>query len=469
LKKKIFINYRRKDTGGHAHALFEKLARKFGAGNVKFDVVGLVPPGHDFEVVLKKSIADCDVMLSVVGPDWGEALKLRTNEDNAAEEQTRRASKDYVVEEIAIAMAFHREIIPVLVGGAQMPDPADLPQAIRAFALRQAVELRSNSYDAGFRTLHDAIKRSGPPRGTLIGAGLGFALGATLVGVALAYLWMSPRDFTHDFFRKDRNIYDSIRADYYGSALKSENVTVGKIVYVRYITPEFQVGIHAYLDVDRGSKDGEGWIDTKVSSANQLNLKRVDWFQWGGNATPILSGTSRDGENPNRIIVRPGSPTNFAIIKYYDDKAGGGDHFHFTLSGGDAGESSPVIENYVVVPRKHLDVFDINRYLFDLVPCDWCWGSVSISFSSVLFEPIDASTEKARPARDLLSQLASIEKCPWNESRCTENYERARRKTATIFSDGAFHSDVAVFHFATRPRRDMVLLYRFCSNSKGCR
>jgi hypothetical protein len=167
--------------------------------------------------------------------------------------------------------------------------------------------------------------------------------------------------------------------------------------------------------------------------------------------------------------VRPGAPSNFAIIKYYQDPAGEGDHFHFTLSGRDADESSPIIDNYVVVPREYLDVFDINRYLFDLVPCRWCSRGVSLSFSSIAFKPVDASAEAAQPARDLLSKLLAISQCPWDKARCAENYEPVKRVISGIFYGDSFGSDVAVFHLATPPRRDMVLLYRFCAEGKGCR
>lgn len=453
MPKKIFICYRRGDAGGYAHDLFSRLKSKFGSRNVTLDV-RVIPPGHDFVGILTTSISACDIVLAVVGPDWPAILE-------------RRTTKDYVVEEIIAAIAYRKLIIPVLVGNARMPDEGDLPAEIRAFGRCQAVELRGSSYDADFRTLTRAVKRSGPQQGPcrLVSGVLGVALVLTLAG--LVYVWMSTRDFSPKFFRTDQNIYASIKEDYYGPKLKGVNVAVERIVYVRYITPEFQIGIHAYLGIKRTPGSGLGWIDVKVASESYLDQKDVDWFQWDGEGAPTLTGTSRMGDNPNQFIVRPGSPSNFAIFKYYDDRVGGGDHFHFTLSGHDVGEGFPIIDNYVVVPRNNLDIFHVNKYLFDIVPCSWCSGGASIGFSSVSFKPVDTSAQQAQPARDLLSRFQLVATCSWDDKRCHDNYLPARREIGAIFSHDSFHSDVAVFHLSTKPRRDMVLLYRFCSEKEG--
>lgn len=129
----VFINYRRDDTAGIAGRLFDRLEQDFTHDQLFFDVDS-IPPGENFFEYLNKQVEACDVLLAVVGPNWQGQLD---KEDYESEEHT----KDYARVEIEAALRQGKKVIPVLVGGAEMPREDELPKAMRPFALRNAVRL----------------------------------------------------------------------------------------------------------------------------------------------------------------------------------------------------------------------------------------------------------------------------------------------------------------------------------------
>ena len=90
---KIFINYRREDSIATAGRLADRLTDTFGRDNLFMDVDN-IPVGINFDEYLKSQVAACDVVLSVIGPNWLNA-KDETNQ--------RRLDKpdDFVAIELA--------------------------------------------------------------------------------------------------------------------------------------------------------------------------------------------------------------------------------------------------------------------------------------------------------------------------------------------------------------------------------
>ena len=72
----VFLSYRREDSQYIAQSIFEALIEKFGEGSVFFDVDTL-PLGEDFRRHLEKQVAQCDVLLAVIGDDWLDVLNRR--------------------------------------------------------------------------------------------------------------------------------------------------------------------------------------------------------------------------------------------------------------------------------------------------------------------------------------------------------------------------------------------------------
>lgn len=95
-----------------------------------------VAPGQEFVGVIGNTIAACDVVLVVIGPGWLETLRERSD----AQQQ------DYVRYEIEVALARGIAIVPVLVGGARMPQADALPDRLAPLALHQAAELRDSTF-----------------------------------------------------------------------------------------------------------------------------------------------------------------------------------------------------------------------------------------------------------------------------------------------------------------------------------
>jgi TIR domain/PASTA domain len=137
----IFINYRRSDTDGEATHLYGDLAGRFGAPRVFVDLEGILPAA-DFRQRIYEAIDSCDVMVTLVGPDWstmrGPSGARRLDEPD-----------DLLREEIARALSRNIPVIPVLVNNTPMPKT--LPYKIQGLARLQAAPLRNTdwAYDLG--------------------------------------------------------------------------------------------------------------------------------------------------------------------------------------------------------------------------------------------------------------------------------------------------------------------------------
>jgi TIR domain-containing protein len=134
----IFISYRRDDAGGYAGRLEDGLERVFGVGSAFRDVADL-RPGDDYFQVLTQRIASAVAVLVVIGPRWLTAER---------EGQPRLERHDDVVrQEVRAALASGKPVIPVLVGGATMPEASMLPPSLAPLARFQAVSLSETGWE----------------------------------------------------------------------------------------------------------------------------------------------------------------------------------------------------------------------------------------------------------------------------------------------------------------------------------
>lgn len=198
---KVFISYRREETAGHAGRLYDAIAERFGDGNVFMDVE--LAPGVDFVERITEAVGACRALLVVIGPRWASA--------SPGGGAPRIAEPgDFVRLEVETALARSEvRVIPVLVGGAQMPPSAELPESLRALARRNAIELSDLRwrYDVGRladtldgltgataprepapspRRPGDAAPAAAPAAATAPAAGVGSLVLLLLEGVALA-------------------------------------------------------------------------------------------------------------------------------------------------------------------------------------------------------------------------------------------------------------------------------------------
>jgi TIR domain/Domain of unknown function (DUF4384) len=135
----VFISYRRGDSIATAGRIRDRLVQAFGRKRVFVDVDD-IPHGQDFVKILESKVAECDVLLAIIGPAWL----------SAGDEHGRRRlddPEDFVAIEIASALAKDKTaVIPVLVDGAKMPAASELPGPLKALTRRNAIELRNTQF-----------------------------------------------------------------------------------------------------------------------------------------------------------------------------------------------------------------------------------------------------------------------------------------------------------------------------------
>ena len=133
---RVFLSYRRKDSSTIAGRLHDRLSAAFRRTCV-FKDVDSIEYGDDFNVRIAAAIERCHVLVAVVGPAWVTA---------ADETGSRRLDdpRDPVRIEIEAALDRKLPVIPLLVGGASMPSPSELPASLRPFCSRNAARVRDD-------------------------------------------------------------------------------------------------------------------------------------------------------------------------------------------------------------------------------------------------------------------------------------------------------------------------------------
>lgn len=146
----LFISYRREDTVAYAGRLYDHLSSHFGADRVFMDI-GQIAPGEDFVEVLDARIRSSEVVIALIGPLW---LSVSNDQGRRIEQ-----ADDFVRYELAAALTQGKRLIPVLVGGARMPNVKELPAAIGALARCQAHPVDDTRFDYDLDALIRSIER----------------------------------------------------------------------------------------------------------------------------------------------------------------------------------------------------------------------------------------------------------------------------------------------------------------------
>jgi hypothetical protein len=136
---RIFISYRREETAYPAGWLYDRLADRFGGGQV-FKDVDSIELGDDFVEVITRAVGSCDVLLALIGDEWltiTDAHGRRRLDD----------PDDFVRLEIEAALTRNVRVIPILVDGASMPRADELPDSLARLVRRQALELSPARFD----------------------------------------------------------------------------------------------------------------------------------------------------------------------------------------------------------------------------------------------------------------------------------------------------------------------------------
>ncbi len=145
----VFISYRRDDSAGYAGRLADALEKRLGKDTVFRDVED-IKPGEDFVKALERNLHNAKVFLVIIGKDW---LTVKDSQGRRRLE----SPKDYVRIEIESALRLNGLTVPVLVEGAVMPKPEELPRTIAALANRQAIEMTDSRWDEDIERLIEII------------------------------------------------------------------------------------------------------------------------------------------------------------------------------------------------------------------------------------------------------------------------------------------------------------------------
>jgi thiol-disulfide isomerase/thioredoxin len=148
---KVFLCYRREDSGAHAGRVKDWLERDLGPDVVFMDVDD-VPIGKHFVKVLTDQVARCAVLLAFIGKNW---LDARDEDGNRRLDNP----KDFVRIEIGSALQRDVPVIPILLDGARIPNANLLPKELEELSYRNGIDLRLSSFRSDVDRLLRGLKR----------------------------------------------------------------------------------------------------------------------------------------------------------------------------------------------------------------------------------------------------------------------------------------------------------------------
>ena len=149
--RRVFISYRRDDSGGQTGHLFDDLKKRFGDSEIFRDLEGL-DPGVEYPDALNQALTDCEVVLVMIGARWSTITEARGRRIDQPD--------DFVRMEVAKALGRKDVcVIPVLVGGAKLPEEQELPEDLRPLLRRNAFDLSDSRWDYDVKRLGDAIAK----------------------------------------------------------------------------------------------------------------------------------------------------------------------------------------------------------------------------------------------------------------------------------------------------------------------
>ena len=148
----VFISYRHDDSEGWAGRLAEAIQIAFGETEVFFDMESIIPSA-EWRRSIEEALTSCKVLIALIGPRWVSA---------AAPAGQRRLDNPQDVVRYEIASALHHGIplLPVLVGGATLPQSAELPKELQGVLAYQALELPTRRWKRDIELVLAAVEKA---------------------------------------------------------------------------------------------------------------------------------------------------------------------------------------------------------------------------------------------------------------------------------------------------------------------
>lgn len=135
-KRKVFISYRRADSQYITDRIYDRLNRHFSTNDIFMDIIS-IDLGVNFAEVIRRSLSECIAAMVVIGPQWMNITDTDTGKRRLDDAQ------DFVRLEVEIALNNPSiRVMPLLVGGAPMPQAHELPAPLRKLGQKNATVIR---------------------------------------------------------------------------------------------------------------------------------------------------------------------------------------------------------------------------------------------------------------------------------------------------------------------------------------
>lgn len=149
----IFISYRRRDSGGYAGRIYDRLVSAFSEDSVFMDIDS-IQPGADFIDSITQTLDRCSIVLVLIGPEWNP-----TSGDNAFKRLDDPT--DWIRVEVSTALSRPGiRVVPILIGNTPMPAMHDLPADLAELTRRNALEISDRRFHQDMNDLIEMIKRN---------------------------------------------------------------------------------------------------------------------------------------------------------------------------------------------------------------------------------------------------------------------------------------------------------------------
>jgi hypothetical protein len=156
MPSKVFISYRRDDAKWQASKIYGALKRVLPADHVFMDIDS-IPIGVDYVEFLEGWVDQCDIMLALIGAGWADATDPKTGR------RRLENPNDFVRIEIRKGLTRGIPVVPSLLDGAQLPDPAQLPDDLRPLARRNAEFIEIRTVDSDVERLIRKLRLTAQP------------------------------------------------------------------------------------------------------------------------------------------------------------------------------------------------------------------------------------------------------------------------------------------------------------------
>src|SRR5215831_6184822 len=307
----VFISYRREDSAGHAGRLFDRLVDHLGRDHVFRDIES-IEPGEQFADSIRKRLATCDVLLALIGPRWLSATDPHGR-------KRREDATDLVRREIELGLERRIRVSPVLLPGATMPSPNELPESLAPLAQHNAIEIREAHFD------HDAaelIKIIGSRRRSrllrLMHARYVFSslIGAVAIMTIAVFFWINPLIFMTP---------ERARLQLMGMGLNYDSAT-----FVRRANDGDSAAVKLFLRAGISVDETPFQQTPIVAAAEEGHLAIVKALaEAGANVNPALIAAGRGESKAVLDYLLTRNPRQDSVAGALDASAGQGNHIEY--------------------------------------------------------------------------------------------------------------------------------------------